>query len=411
MICLPLLVASLAAPGQTTDVIKLTPMTDGASRAIGYYMPQRLTLSDTKPASIKAIPADFSSPRYGELTIGGKKIGIVLDEPVGKPARMAIDSNGDGDLRNDGTADWRPQSRRLPNGTLSKMYFGTLRTSIPLAGGSRHVTLSAYRFDPTDPARAQLRDTLLFYRDYAVKGRMEVGGKTYPVILSDEMATGNFAPAANSAVSLLIDRDGDGRFTPPAEKFDAGKPFTLDGTTYVLADVATDGSSFRLKKSTTAVAEVALPPNVSIGKNVVAFDAETTRGEKISFPNSYKGKVVMLDFWATWCGPCVGELPNVKKAYSQYHDKGFEILSISLDQKGDGDKLAKFTKENNMPWSQVYDGGFWDARVAKLYGVQAIPFVLLVDGDTGKILADESTLRGPQISDTIAKALKSKGLN
>jgi peroxiredoxin len=405
---LPLLLASTVFPVQEGPVVRLQALTEGASKTIGFYMPQRLTLSDTKPAGVKAIPADFSHPRYGELEIGGHNVALVLDEPEGRLARLVVDGNNDGDLRNDGLVEWKGRVSPAANGKTSTMYMGSFRMPMRLGGASRRATLTAYRFDPTDPARAQLKDTLLYYRDYAMKGELALGGKRYPVILSDEMASGRFVTGQNSRLTLLVDRDGDGRFKPPAEQFDANKPFSLDGVSYEIADLATDGSSFRLAKAKAAVAEVPLPPNVAIGRNVVAFEAETTKGEKISFPNTYKGKIVMLDFWATWCGPCIGELPNVKKAYAQFHDQGFEILSISLDKKEDGGKLAQFTKENNMPWSQVFDGGFWDARVARLYGVQAIPFVLLVDGDTGKILADASTLRGPQITETIEKALKAK---
>ncbi|AIE84092.1 TlpA family protein disulfide reductase [Fimbriimonas ginsengisoli] len=401
MILLSFIISGLALGGPGDVNVKFQPMADGAMRKIGYYMPQRLQLSFVRPAGIKKLPAGLTSPKYGTLAIGGKKVCLILDEPAGKPARLFVDTNGDGDLTNDKAPEWKQQA--------NKLYMGSMQVPLMIGGSVRPVTLSAYRFDPAD--RPQFKNTILYYRDYAVKGEMKLGSKTYPVILSDETASGNFASTAKGArTSLLIDRNADGRFMQE-EMFDVSKPFNLDGTTYKVGKIATDGSSLQLVKSDEEVAEVPLPPDVSLGKNVLPFQAETTSGQKIDFPTTYKGKVVMLDFWATWCGPCVAELPNVKKAYAQLHDKGFEILSISLDQKGDGPKLAKFTKDNDMPWNQVYDGGFWDARVAKLYGVHAIPFVILVDGDTGKIIANETTLRGPQIVDTITKALKSKGIN
>ena len=79
------------------------------------------------------------------------------------------------------------------------------------------------------------------------------------------------------------------------------------------------------------------------------FEVKDTTGKPLSIAN-YKGKVVLLDFWATWCGPCVHELPNVIKTYEAHHPKGFEIIGISLDK--DQDKLASFTKEKNMTWVQ-----------------------------------------------------------
>jgi thiol-disulfide isomerase/thioredoxin len=125
-------------------------------------------------------------------------------------------------------------------------------------------------------------------------------------------------------------------------------------------------------------------------------------GKPVSL-DEYKGKVVLLDFWATWCGPCVAELPNVIAAYGKYHDKGFEIVGISLDQATAKEKLTSFIKEKNMPWRQIFDGKFWEAENAMAYGVRAIPFTLLV-GKDGKIAAVDA--RGEDLAPAIEAALK-----
>ena len=148
--------------------------------------------------------------------------------------------------------------------------------------------------------------------------------------------------------------------------------------------------------------------NYAVGQKAATFQATTTDGKTIKFPESYKGKVVLLDFWATWCGPCRVEIPNVVSSYKKYHDKGFEVLGISLDRENAGDKLATFAKDNDVTWPQVYDGKFWKAAVAEQYGIHSIPRPILVDGDTGMVVAEGSDARGAKLDATIEKALAGK---
>lgn len=99
-------------------------------------------------------------------------------------------------------------------------------------------------------------------------------------------------------------------------------------------------------------------------------------GDEVSI-ESLKGKVVLIDFWATWCGPCIQELPNVKQAYADLHGQGFEILGISFDN--DESTLTRFVKKENMPWPQYFDGKGWGNSLGQRFGINSIPSMWLVD--------------------------------
>lgn len=123
------------------------------------------------------------------------------------------------------------------------------------------------------------------------------------------------------------------------------------------------------------------------------------KGEKIDVA-AMKGKVVLVDFWATWCGPCVAELPNVLKAYDQYHSKGFEIIGISLDS--DKAKLEKFIADKKMPWPQDFTGDGWKTSLAQKFGINSIPATFLI-GKDGKVAA--TNLRGSALEAAVKKEL------
>ncbi len=122
---------------------------------------------------------------------------------------------------------------------------------------------------------------------------------------------------------------------------------------------------------------------LTVGADPFAFSTKTLDGKAISL-DSYKGKVVLLDFWATWCGPCVAALPELQATYKKYHAQGLEVVGISFDE--DKGALTSFIKDKKMAWPQVFDGKGWGTEIGALYGVKAIPFVLLVGRD-GKIAA------------------------
>ncbi len=119
------------------------------------------------------------------------------------------------------------------------------------------------------------------------------------------------------------------------------------------------------------------------GAEATDFTLASNEGKMISL-SSLKGKIVLIDFWASWCGPCRKENPNVVKVYQKYHPKGFEILAVSLDDKKD--KWLEAIAKDGLPWYHVSDLKGWESDVAKAYGVDAIPFTVLLDKE-GKIIA------------------------
>ncbi|HXB02394.1 MAG TPA: TlpA disulfide reductase family protein [Opitutaceae bacterium] len=129
------------------------------------------------------------------------------------------------------------------------------------------------------------------------------------------------------------------------------------------------------------------------------FNEKDLAGEPLSIAR-FKGKVVLVDFWATWCGPCREELPNVLAAYKKYHDKGFEIIGVSLDQ--DENTLKSFIKEKGMVWPQYFDGQGWGSKLGQKYGIDSIPMTFLLDQE-GKIVA--KGLRGAALDEQLALML------
>lgn len=172
---------------------------------------------------------------------------------------------------------------------------------------------------------------------------------------------------------------------------------------YLWADSLFSTLDASIKNTPTAKVisnKISSEKKLSIGSVAPDF-ALSDPANKLVKLSSLRGKYVLLDFWASWCGPCRQENPNVVKVYNAYKDKGFTVLGVSLDS--DRSKWLKAIKDDGLAWTQVSDLKFWNSEAAQLYGIQAIPRNFLLN-DKGIIIARD--LRGPALDRAIRKYLK-----
>ncbi|MBV7530676.1 TlpA disulfide reductase family protein [Chitinophaga sp. sic0106] len=192
-------------------------------------------------------------------------------------------------------------------------------------------------------------------------------------------------PASAISVNMLADMAVMGEYAPLDSLYKTLDPAVQQGST-----------GTRLAK------RLAILKRSAIGAQMMDFTQNDTNGKPVTL-SDLKGKYVLVDFWASWCGPCRAENPNVLKAYNAFKDKNFTVVGVSLDDNEEKWKAA--IKQDGMPWIQLSDLKGWRNEVAQQYGIQGIPFSLLIDPD-GKIVAKE--LRGTKLHNTLASLLNNQ---
>lgn len=334
--------------------------------------------------------------RGATVRVGGRAIRLLVVDGKGGRALFA-DRNGNGRGEKDERVPLARLGAKGPDGSPLTMYRGKL--AFP---GNVRFDVRMFVSATKDPGFAGLRNKVALLPLSGYIGTAQFGPKRLRFgIRGADLSSG----------ALFIDRDGDGTLgTVEQEMFALNKPFNLNGTTYEATSLSTAGRpSVTFSMSAKRVPVTFMPPNLSVGRVAPPLSGTSLTGSKVSFPSGYKGKLVMFDVWATWCGPCVGEIPYMRAAYARYKRRGFEIVSFNVDDPGRKAKVAAFAKAKGISWPMVYEGKGWSSPVALRYNIHSLPFCLLVDGSTGKILARDIDLRGPYLASTLEGQLSMRG--
>ncbi len=295
--------------------------------------------------------------------------------------QMFVDADNDRDLRNDPDVEYSVKRHGDETNYAASVTVQRDDTT--------NVGIKCYRTKSPDARRARTSRSMIFYPDFGYQHTLTMDGDSYHTAVAGPI---------DRRMTLSIDRNGDGEIHRKLETIRVGVPFNFTGTTYV---VSLSEGKLSIDEADESIDQMPLPLDLSVGQFAPKFTATTMSGNQVNFPGDFAGKIVLLDFWATWCMPCVFEIPHMRKAYEKWHGEQFEILGVTIDSEGQKERLTELLKSKDAEWPQIHEGAGIEGPLARMYEISAVPFVLLVDGDSGEILATRKQLRGEGLSDFI----------
>jgi len=344
---------------------------DSPSHLSSWVKTEKTSLALTKEPVYQS-----ASPRYGKLIIGNssdkKEIAVVIDEIENKPPRIYVDANNNHDLTDDGSPDWPPEK----DGMLFKSVVVTATIVINNKPEQVKMAYGLLRF--TDNARKQAG--VLYSAQFGRTGKVKIRDKEFQVLAITTNNQGLYSD--RRTIKLIIDLNHDGKFDSSKdskEAFDPGELFFLDGEAYQFMGASEVGD-----KMTIASLPLRMPEKwkAAVGDHIADFGFKTLDGKDMKL-SDFKGKVVLLDFWATWCGPCFRDLPDVKALYRKFDRSKFEIIGVSLDGSETNTSLEsvkKYVSKNEITWPITFNER-WNDLIAVIYHTTGIPYQLIIDKD------------------------------
>ena len=361
---------------------------------LGYF-PVPVTLTTAKPAGVKKEPRYSGSPKYGVFHVGNGPRSthyLALDEPANGPWKIYVDLNGNGDLTSSGDGAWLKHTD-----TPGRQMYGINPYLVRASWGSDKHEVSSGNYGVAF-YRFVGRDVIFMYREAARLGSVRIGNKRHKAMLVENDADGVYSkplgddgkPLTGSPtrpVWLLIDMKDDGKWSAP---IDVRSPFKLGEKSFV-ADVSPDGYRLKLAQTTRKPVEPAKSapskPLLTAGVAAPDFEAEAWGGGSLRLAD-YRGKIVVLDFWATWCGPCMSAMPHVEKVYQAVKDKGVVVLGVCVYDEKEAYQKWVPEKKNQYHFTFAYDpAARTDKSIAgSKYNADSIPTTYVIDKQ-GKVAA------------------------